>query len=97
MTGQVICAGRSVASSQPLAWPPIGDLVLLLDPESPTCRLLRLTGPGASGKSRVALQVATALMARFDDGAWFVELTPISDPKLVAPSYDAASQKGGGT
>jgi predicted ATPase/Tfp pilus assembly protein PilF len=46
-------------------------------------RLLTLTGAGGSGKSRLALQVATDLLAENPDGIWLVELAPVSDPDLV--------------
>jgi predicted ATPase/predicted Ser/Thr protein kinase len=46
-------------------------------------RLLTLTGAGGSGKSRLALQVATDLLAEYPDGIWLVELAPVSDPDLV--------------
>jgi predicted ATPase/DNA-binding SARP family transcriptional activator len=46
-------------------------------------RLVTLTGVGGVGKTRVAVQCATDVVPRFDDGAWLVELAPISDSGLV--------------
>jgi len=47
-------------------------------------RLVTLIGTGGTGKSRLMLQVASGMAGRHRDGAWFVELAPISDPTLVA-------------
>src|SRR4051812_34741895 len=46
-------------------------------------RLVTLTGPGGTGKTRLGLQVAADLLEYFEDGAFVVELAPISDPDLV--------------
>jgi predicted ATPase/DNA-binding CsgD family transcriptional regulator len=46
-------------------------------------RLLTLTGVGGSGKTRLALQLASDLAPMFSQRAWFVELAPIADPTLV--------------
>jgi predicted ATPase len=61
---------------------------LLLQPHSPV-RLITLTGPGGTGKTRLGLQVVKALLERADsfrDGLFFVALAPISEPTLVAAS-----------
>jgi len=47
-------------------------------------RMVTLTGSGGTGKSRLSLQVAAETLERFPDGAWFVELAPLSDEALVA-------------
>jgi predicted ATPase len=46
-------------------------------------RLVTLTGPGGTGKTRLGLQVAADLLDGFEHGAFLVELAPISDPTLV--------------
>jgi predicted ATPase/class 3 adenylate cyclase len=53
-------------------------------------RLLTLTGPGGTGKTRLSLQLAAESAASFPDGAFWVPLAPISDPELV-PSTIAHS------
>lgn len=45
-------------------------------------RLVTVAGPGGIGKTRVSLEVATDLLQA--DGAWFVDLGPVSDPELVS-------------
>jgi predicted ATPase/DNA-binding SARP family transcriptional activator/DNA-binding CsgD family transcriptional regulator len=46
-------------------------------------KLLTLTGAGGSGKTRLALEVASDLAGAYPDGAWLVELAALSDPALV--------------
>jgi predicted ATPase/class 3 adenylate cyclase len=53
-------------------------------------RLLTLTGPGGTGKTRLALQAGAELLEAADDGVFFVSLATITDPELV-PSAIAGS------
>jgi predicted ATPase/class 3 adenylate cyclase len=46
-------------------------------------RLLTLVGPGGIGKTRLSLQTAADTMHAYPDGAWFVELAPLTDARLV--------------
>ncbi|HEY0386507.1 MAG TPA: protein kinase, partial [Pyrinomonadaceae bacterium] len=46
-------------------------------------RLLTLSGIGGTGKTRLAQAVARQMLSEFTDGAFFIELSPISDPALV--------------
>jgi predicted ATPase len=52
-------------------------------------RLLTLTGPGGTGKTRLALQAVAEASERFPDGVFWIPLAPLRDSKLV---LDAAAQ-----
>ena len=53
-------------------------------------RLLTLTGPGGTGKTRLSLQIAADATDRFPDGIYFVPLGTISQSDLVLPTIAQA-------
>ena len=57
-------------------------------------RIVTLTGPGGTGKTRLALQVGAELVEAFADGVWFVPLAAIADPDLVVPAIASRSACG---
>ncbi|MBA3689723.1 MAG: adenylate/guanylate cyclase domain-containing protein [Chloroflexi bacterium] len=59
-------------------------------------RLLTLTGPGGTGKSRLALQAAAELSEGYSQGVWWVPLAPLREPELVLETAArAVGGKGG--
>jgi predicted ATPase len=47
-------------------------------------RLVTLTGAGGSGKTRLACEVVATLVGDFEDGVWFVDLSPLTKDEQVA-------------
>ncbi|OBK95942.1 transcriptional regulator [Mycobacterium asiaticum] len=46
-------------------------------------RLVTLNGAGGAGKTRLAVEVAAQMVDVFDDGVWYVDLAPITNPAVV--------------
>src|SRR6266851_2574257 len=53
-------------------------------------RQVTAVGPGGVGKTRLALAVAADLASGFEDGVWFVDLVPVTDPAMVGATVAAA-------
>ena len=50
------------------------------------CRMATLVGPGGSGKTRLAVEVARAMANEFADGVYFVPLEPVGSVELLVPA-----------
>jgi predicted ATPase len=56
------------------------------------CRLLTLVGPGGTGKTRLAIQVASQLIANFESGIYFISLAPLETIDAIIPAIARAVQ-----
>ncbi len=56
----------------------------------PDCRLVTILGPGGSGKTRLALEVAAGAAPGFADGVAFAPLQPVDSPALLPAAIAVA-------
>jgi predicted ATPase/class 3 adenylate cyclase len=77
------------ATNLPIAASPIlgreQEIGEVLDLLGGGARLVTITGPGGTGKTRLALQVAAELVGTVADGVYWVSLAGLADPELVVP------------
>lgn len=61
-------------------------------------RIVTLTGPGGTGKTRLSLEIGHSSLEQFPDGVFFVDLAPITDPGLVPTTvaHTLGLREGGG-
>jgi predicted ATPase/class 3 adenylate cyclase len=76
----------------------LSDAAALLGREE--VRIVTFTGPGGTGKTRLALQVAAEVSDAYPDGVWWVALASLEDPALffvaLAQALDMREQSGRG-
>jgi predicted ATPase/class 3 adenylate cyclase len=97
---------RSLSSDRtnlPIPPTPLVGRQLLLDEtlsqlRERDARLVTLTGPGGTGKTRMGLQLAIQLLEEYPQGVFFVDLAPIRDPGLLATTiaHTIGLREGGG-
>ncbi|HEX6221703.1 MAG TPA: BTAD domain-containing putative transcriptional regulator [Acidimicrobiia bacterium] len=58
-------------------------------------RLVTVTGPGGSGKTRLAVEMARTELANYPEGVWMVDLAPIEEDQLVASIMEALDTSPG--
>jgi len=69
----------------------LADVADLLE----SARMVTLTGPAGSGKTRLAAEIAAGRLDRYDDGVWFVDLAPLASPDQLADAIAAPLGVGG--
>src|SRR5262249_43928504 len=74
----------------------VAELVQLL--ADPACQLLTLVGPGGSGKTRLAIEIAGRKLEDFPNGVYLVPLAPLSSADNIVPSiaHSVTLDLGGG-
>jgi predicted ATPase len=65
----------------------LADLLRLIRADG--ARLVTLIGPGGIGKTSFAVELAAELVEDFADGVWFVDLSALRDPELIAPTISS--------
>src|SRR5687768_2479391 len=87
-TTEDVTVDATVPTNLPVALTPLigrdverDDVVALLRRED--VRLLTLTGPGGTGKTRLSLAAGAQLLREYDDGVWWISLDAILDAQLV--------------
>ncbi len=83
---------KAVSSNLPVpATPFIGRTDELQEIETllnnPSCRLVTLVGAGGMGKTRLSIEVASALSPRYVDGVYFIPLAPVSSADFMVPAF----------
>ena len=65
---------------------------------NPQVRMVTLTGPGGTGKTRLSIEAGRAMLERFPHGVFFIDLAGVGDPSLVpaAAAHTIGIREGGG-
>ena len=84
------CPARPARSSA--ARREVAEVAALLQDDA---RLVTLTGPGGSGKTRLAIEAAATLVPEFKAGVFWVGLAALRDPALVTETIGADARRQG--
>jgi predicted ATPase/class 3 adenylate cyclase len=66
-----------------------GEMAAILAMLDAGARLLTVTGPGGTGKTRLAQEIGAEALDQYPDGVFFVDLSALTDPALVVPTIAA--------